>query len=119
MFLNVVDNVRSDRCRTRSDEPLNLSLETEMLKNRFMTAFACAGIIGLAACASEDEGVQFDEGATFEEPATQPELAPPPVTQDTMLMPPMDDTSAIDLEADTGADAGLDTGADPVNDPTM
>lgn len=95
-----------------------------MLKNRFMTAFAFAGVIGLAACASEDEGVQFDEGATFEEPVTQPDLAPPPAAQDTMLMPPMDDTSAIGTDpagvgVDTDADAGIDTGADPVNDPTL
>ncbi len=92
-----------------------------MINNRFMTAFAFAGVIGLAACATEDEGVQFDEGATFEEPVTQPDLAPPPATQDTMMMPPMDDTSAIgtDPAGVTDADTGIDAGADPVNDPTL
>ena len=70
-----------------------------MIKNRFMTAFAFAGLIGFAACAAEEEEVQFDEGTTFEEPSTAPAIEPTPVTGDTMTMPPMTDTTAADTAA--------------------
>lgn len=70
-----------------------------MLKNRFMTAFAFAGLIGFAACAAEEETVEFDEGtgSTFEE--TAPPITPTPVTVDSMTMPPATDTTGLDTTA--------------------
>jgi hypothetical protein len=69
-------------------------MEIEMLKNRFMTAFAFAGLIGFAACAAEEETVEFDEGTTLEE--TAPPITPTPVTTDSMTMPTTTDTTGMD-----------------------
>ena len=65
-----------------------------MLKNRFMTAFAFAGLIGFAACAAEEENIEFDEGTTLEEGA--PPITPAPVTVDSMTMPSTTDTTGMD-----------------------
>ena len=65
-----------------------------MLKNRLMTAFAFAGLIGFAACAAEDETVELDEGSTLEEPIVAPVVTPDPVIVDTMTMPSATDTTA-------------------------
>jgi hypothetical protein len=73
-----------------------------MLKNRFLTAFAFAGLIGFAACAAEDENVDFDDGSTLEEPGAAPPITPAPVTVDTMTMPSTTDTTGMDT---TGADS--------------
>lgn len=56
-----------------------------MLKNRFFTAFAFVGLISVAACAAEEEDVQFDD-PTLEEPTPAP-ITPAPMTEDTMTMP--------------------------------
>lgn len=64
-----------------------------MLKNRYLAAFAFAGLIGFAACAAEEETVEFDEGtSTLEE--TAPPITPTPVTVDSMTMPM--DTTGMD-----------------------
>lgn len=68
-----------------------------MMKNRFLTAFAFAGLIGFAACAAEDEEVQFDDGSTLEQPSTAPAITPAPVTTDSMIMPT--DTTGMDTTA--------------------
>lgn len=76
-----------------------------MLKNRFMTAFAFAGLIGFAACAAEDENLEFDDGSALEEPTNAPAITPAPVTVDTMTMPSTTDTTGM-ADMDTlGADS--------------
>lgn len=62
-----------------------------MLKNRFLVAFAFAGLLGFAACADEPEVV---EEPVVEEPIVEPITEPAPVTTDTALMPL--DTAATD-----------------------
>jgi hypothetical protein len=74
-------------------------LEIEMLKNRFLTAFAFAGLIGFAACAAEDENVEFDDGSTLEEPGAAAPITPSPVTVDSMTMPSTTDTTGMDTAA--------------------
>ena len=67
-----------------------------MMKNRFLTAFAFAGLIGFAACAAEDETVEFDSNAPLEEAGPAPAIQPAPVTSDTMTMPSTTDTTMTD-----------------------
>ena len=74
------------------------------MKNRYLAAFAFAGLIGAGACAAEEENVQFDETPTFEETAPAPEITPAPTTGDTMMMPPEADTTIVD-----GVDGAVET----------
>ena len=68
-----------------------------MLKNRFLTAFAFAGLVGFAACAAEDEGAEFEtETAPLEETTPAPEITPQPVTVDTMTTMPGDTMAPAD-----------------------
>ena len=71
-----------------------------MLRNRFFTAFAFAGLIGFAACAAEEEDVQFDDGSTLEEPTTAaPPITPAPITEDSMNMPATADTAGFGADS--------------------
>ena len=66
------------------------------MKNRYLAAFAFAGLIGAGACAAEEDNVQFDETApAFEDATPAPEITPAPTTGDTMMMPPVADSAAI------------------------
>lgn len=77
------------------------------MKNRHIAAFAFAGMIGLGACAAEEDNIQFEETTpAFEDAPVAPPITPAPTTADTMLMPPVEDTSVVDtgdaaLEADS------------------
>ena len=66
-----------------------------MIKNRFFTAFAFAGLIGFAACAAEDDTAEFEDTAPLEEAAPAPaiEPAPLPVTVDSLTVT---DTTIVD-----------------------
>jgi len=66
-----------------------------MMKNRFLTAFAFAGLIGFAACAADEtDEATLDETAPLEEVAPAPDIAPAPVTVDSL--PPVTDTTVVD-----------------------
>lgn len=64
-----------------------------MMKNRFLAAFAFAGLLGFAACA-EDEPDVIEE-PVVEEPVVEPITEPAPVTTDTALLP-LDTTEQTD-----------------------
>lgn len=66
-----------------------------MLKNRFLAAFAVAGLVGLAACGAEEEGDVLIEEPVVEEPAPAPTIEPAPVITDTMGAMPMDSAGAM------------------------
>lgn len=56
-----------------------------MMKNRLLTAFAFAGLVGFAACAADEaEDATFEETAPLEETTPAPEITPTPVTVDSM-----------------------------------
>ena len=63
-----------------------------MIKNRYLTAFAFAGLIGFAACAADEgaEDATFEETAPLEETTPAPEITPAPVTVDSMTTLPAD-----------------------------
>jgi hypothetical protein len=66
-----------------------------MIKNRFFTAIAFAGLVGFAACAAEEEEpVDFDT-APLEEATPAPPITPAPITEDTMT-PALPDTTMTD-----------------------
>lgn len=67
-----------------------------MLKNRFMMGFAFVGLLGLTACAAEDEA-EIVEEPVIEEPAVAPIVEPAPVIVDTAAMPM--DTAMADTMA--------------------
>lgn len=64
------------------------------MKNRHLAAFAFAGMIGFGACAAEEDNIQFEDTTpAFEDAPIAPPIAPAPMTTDTMLMPPVTDTT--------------------------
>ena len=66
-----------------------------MMKNRFLTAFAFAGLIGFAACAADEtDEATFDEAAPLEEVTPAPDIAPAPVTVDSV--PAITDSVVVD-----------------------
>lgn len=75
------------------------------MKNRYLAAFAFAGLIGMGACAADEGDVQFEETApAFEDAPAAPEITPAPTTGDTMMMPPEADTTIVGdsaVEADS------------------
>lgn len=75
-----------------------------MLKNRFFSIFAVAGLVSLAACGGGDEaGEATVEETTPAVDATAPAIEPAaPVTTDTMGMAPATtDTMAMGATTDT------------------
>ena len=67
-----------------------------MMKNRFLTVFAFAGLLGLAACGGAEEEAAIEE-PVVEEPAAAPIVEPAPLPMDSAAMPM--DTTAVDTAA--------------------
>ena len=59
---------------------------------KLITTFAAVGVLGLAACAAEEEEPVILEEPVVEEPAPAPIVTPAPMTTDTSMM--MDTTAA-------------------------
>lgn len=64
---------------------------------KLLTAFAAVGVIGLSACAVEDEEPVIVDEPVIEEPAPAPTVEPAPMAEDTMMMmdSTMTDTTAM------------------------
>jgi hypothetical protein len=62
-----------------------------MIKNRIATAFAFVGLLGLAACGTDDDADVIVEEPVVEQPA--PVVTEQPVVTDTMMY---SDTVAVD-----------------------
>ena len=73
-----------------------------MLKNRYLAAFALAGIIGFGACAGDEENTEFEtDTAPLEETTPAPEITPTPVTVDSMGAMPADSAAAATTDSVT------------------
>ena len=69
-----------------------------MLKVRIFSAFAFAGLLGLAACGGDEAGeAELVEEPVMEAPAVSEPVVDPAVTEGAIIM----DTSAVGTQVDT------------------